>query len=64
MRFSDFVATGIEYQYSAATIAQARKAYSRSCEICCRCYRADCGKCPLPEVHRNALAILDANKRK
>lgn len=61
-----FETIGVNRQYDAASIEEANKAFSRSCDCCCnKGIHLDCEKCSIAYVHSMVVAYFaDEAKRK
>ena len=52
-----FEQIGVNHQYDAATMAEANKAFARSCDCCChKGIRIDCDRCSIAYVHSLVVA--------
>ena len=60
-----FEQVGVNFQYNATNKAEARKAFSYSCNCCCnKGMRIDCDHCAISHVHSMVMAYFDEKERK
>ena len=60
-----FEQVGVTFQYNATNKAEARKAFSYSCNCCCnKGMRIDCDHCAISHVHSMVMAYFDEKERK
>ena len=54
-----FEAVGVDYQYSATNLFEAKKSFAKSCKKCiCTGKRIDCDKCAIANTHKELINIL------
>lgn len=55
-----FEQVGINYQYDATNIYEARRAFKHSCTCCCnKGIKLECDKCAIASVHNMIVAYFD-----
>lgn len=56
---SYFEAVGVDYQYNATSIFDAKNKFKKSCTICCTTGKhLDCDKCHIASAHNNIIIAL------
>ena len=60
-----FEQIGINYQYDANNIHEAKKAFSYSCQCCCaKGIRLNCNRCAISNTHNLIVAYFNDKNRK